>query len=665
MANSARYALALVLLGAAQLSLGFYLPGVAPTDYKAGDQLRAKVEALTSVRTQLPYEYYVLPFCRDGIDMSNQEALNLGEVLRGSRIYNTPYTMTMGMNQNCKILCHKEYTQEEVQEFSLMIEEEYRSHFLVDNLPVAMSVFHETEEGSTVKAYETGYPLGHVVDENGKSPEGDGEQVAKTGKQQIVLFNHLRFTILMHEDAKKGPRRVVGFEVEPFSVKHTYMNKIDFSECVGVQAGANGQCNLNTCSARHQVGLHERPLLLDVNKKGKTEVIWTYDVTFQQSNIKWSTRWDTYLQSADDAQVHWFSILNSFMIVLFLSGLIAMIMIRTLRRDFQRYDESLEEGQEETGWKLVHGDVFRPPPMAGWLSVMIGSGVQLAVSAVFLMLFACFGFLSPANRGALMQAMLFIFVFMGMVGGYTAARFFRLFKGNRWKENSLFTALVYPGFVFAIFFSINLVIWGQKSSGAVPFGTLLALLCMWLLISTPLVIGGAYFGFRKQPLDLPVRTNQIPRLVPEQPWFNNGILTILVGGILPFGAVFVEVYYVLSSVWLHQFYYLFGFLFLVLVILFLTCAEVTIVMCYFQLCSENYHWWWRAFLTSGCCSLYVFVYSIYYAYTKLQMARAVAGVVYVGYMAVVSLSFFLITGALGFLACFLFVRQIYSAIKID
>ena len=55
--------------------------------------------------------------------------------------------------------------------------------------------------------------------------------------------------------------------------------------------------------------------------------------------------------------------------------------------------------------------------MAGWLAMMVGAGVQLAVSAVFLMLFACFGFLSPANRGALMQAMLFIFVFMGMVGG--------------------------------------------------------------------------------------------------------------------------------------------------------------------------------------------------------------------------------------------------------
>ena len=44
-------------------------------------------------------------------------------------------------------------------------------------------------------------------------------------------------------------------------------------------------------------------------------------------------------------------------------------------------------------------------------------------------------------------------------------------------------------------------------------------------------------------MDLPVRTNQIPRPGPEQPWFNNAALTIMVGGILPFGAVFVEVQY--------------------------------------------------------------------------------------------------------------------------
>ncbi len=55
----------------------------------------------------------------------------------------------------------------------------------------------------------------------------------------------------------------------------------------------------------------------------------------------------------------------------------------------------------------------------------------------------------------------------------------------------------------------------------VPFTTMLALLCMWFGISMPLVYLGYYFGFRKPPYDNPVRTNQIPRQVPEQRWYMN------------------------------------------------------------------------------------------------------------------------------------------------
>ncbi len=66
------------------------------------------------------------------------------------------------------------------------------------------------------------------------------------------------------------------------------------------------------------------------------------------------------------------------MIVLFLTGMVAMIMMRTLHADFRRYNqlEQTEEA-EETGWKLVHGDVFRPPTRPMFLSVLIGNGVQV------------------------------------------------------------------------------------------------------------------------------------------------------------------------------------------------------------------------------------------------------------------------------------------------
>ena len=113
-----------------------------------------------------------------------------------------------------------------------------------------------------------------------------------------------------------------------------------------------------------------------------------------------------------------------------------------------------------------------------------------------------------------------------------------------------------------------------------------------------------------------------------------------------------------------QFYYVFGFLMLVLVILVITCAEITIVMCYFQLCAEDYHWWWRSFLTSGSTALYVLLYSAFY-FSKLESNMYVTYVMYFGYMGIISLGLFLLTGTIGLFAALWFTKKIYGSIKVD
>ena len=140
---------------------------------------------------------------------------------------------------------------------------------------------------------------------------------------------------------------------------------------------------------------------------------------------------------------------------------------------------------------------------------------------------------------------------------------------------------------------------------------------------------------------------------------------VLVGGVLPFGAVFIELFFIMSSIWLHQIYYLFGFLVIVLVILAVTCAEVSVVMCYFQLSGEDYNWWWRSFLTSGSSGLYLFAYSIMYFFTQLDIIGFVPTLIYFTYMFIFALLFFLITGAIGFYSCYWFVWTIFGAIKVD
>ncbi|PKA63920.1 hypothetical protein AXF42_Ash004930 [Apostasia shenzhenica] len=617
--------------------LGFYLPGVAPADFQKKDTLQVKVNKLSSTKTQLPYSYYSLPYCKPQTIVDSAE--NLGEVLRGDRIENSPYVFSMREPQMCNIVCKITLNGKQVKDFKEKIEDEYRVNMILDNLPLVVPLKSLDQDTSTV--YQQGYHVGVKEQHTGRKDE------------KYFIYNHLSFQVKYHKDEQTDLARIVGFEVKPFSVKHNYEG-----EWVGEKT------RLMSCDphAKRTVVNSDNPQEVEQNK----DIIFTYDVEFEESEIKWASRWDTYLLMTDD-QIHWFSIVNSLMIVLFLSGMVAMIMLRTLYRDISKYNqlETQEEAQEETGWKLVHGDVFRPPTKSDLLCVYVGTGVQFFGMLVVTMMFAVLGFLSPSNRGGLMTAMLLLWVFMGIFAGYSSARLYKMFKGSEWKKVALQTAFTFPGIVFAIFFVLNALIWGEKSSGAVPFTTMFALVLLWFGISVPLVFVGAYIGFKKPTFEDPVKTNKIPRQIPEQAWYMNPVFSILIGGILPFGAVFIELFFILTSIWLQQFYYLFGFLFLVFAILIVTCAEITIVLCYFQLCSEDYLWWWRSYLTSGSSALYLFLYAAFYFFTKLEITKPVSGILYFGYMLIASYAFFVLTGTIGFYACFWFTRLIYSSVKID
>lgn len=168
-----------------------------------------------------------------------------------------------------------------------------------------------------------------------------------------------------------------------------------------------------------------------------------------------------------------------------------------------------------------------------------------------------------------------------------------------------------------------------------------------------------------EPMSFPVKTNQIPRQIPTQPWYASTLATSLIGGALPFGAIFIELYFIMDSVWSNKTYYVFGFLFLVFIITVITCSEISMLMCYFNLCSEDYRWQWKAFYTSAACGLYVLLYELMFLTYKLHIANKTSLLMYLGWSLVIACLTSIATGTIGYFATLFFVKKIFGSIKVD
>ncbi|XP_073308913.1 transmembrane 9 superfamily member 1-like [Primulina huaijiensis] len=399
----------------------------------------------------------------------------------------------------------------------------------------------------------------------------------------------------------------------------------------------------------------------------------TYSVQWIPTDISFARRFDVYLDHPFfEHQIHWFSIFNSFMMVMFLTGLVSMILMRTLRNDYAKYareDDDLEtlerDASEESGWKLVHGDVFRTPLSLALLSALVGTGAQLAMLVLLVILFAIVGMLY-IGRGAIVTTFIVCYAFTSFISGYVSGGMHSRHGGKNWIKSMILTASLFPFMCFGIGFILNTVAIFYGSLAAIPFGTMVVVFVIWAFISFPLALLGTVLGrnWSGAPNN-PCRVKTIPRPIPVKKWYLKPFVVSMMGGLLPFGSIFIEMYFVFTSFWNYKVYYVYGFMLLVFLILMIVTVCVTIVGTYFLLNAENYHWQWTSFCSAASTAVYVYLYSIYYYSMKTKMSGFFQTSFYFGYTLMFCLGLGILCGAIGYLGSNLFVRRIYRNIKCD
>jgi transmembrane 9 superfamily protein 3 len=549
------------------------------------------------------YAYYDLPYCHPehGIERHKRPA-GLGEILEGYELRNSGVKMHFATNVDNEVVCEMKLTQENVAHFMKAVDQQYWYELVVDDLPMWGMV---------------------------------GEHI---GEKDAVKENHI-------------------FTHRTLSISYN-----------------NDQIIEVNLTSENPEPIKEGQLLQ-----------FTYTVKWEKTEKNFEGRFDRYLEyDFFEHKVHWFSIFNSFMMVIFLCGLVAVILLRTLRNDFARYakeDELDIEGmhgmKDDSGWKNVYGDVFRQPDHLVLFSAMMGTGWQLLLLILAVILYAMAGPILHGNmyedRGEMVSTVIVCFALSSAFAGYTSGSFYRQYfpsareeKSSQWQKAMVTTILLYPSLICVIGMALNMIAVNYETLGALPLSAILKMVAIWLFVSLPLAVVGTLFGRHMGGKnEAPCRVNNIPRPIPAAPWYARPLFVIPAAGLLPFGSIFIEMYFMFTSFWSYKFYYVYGFVLLVYIILVLVTMCTTVVAVYFVLSSENYHWQWLSFLSAGSTSLYVFAYSIFYFLYKTKMTGVLQISFYFGYMLLFCLGLFFMCGTVGVWGAGLFVRKIYGSVKID
>ena len=589
--------------------------------HSKGEELEILAGSLSSRRAIIPYGYTKLNICQSKKITSVEDTL--GEILTGDSYYTTGYKAKTNEDQLCKVLCYNKFSENTVNIYQKLIKRRYFSNWVVDKLPAGRIVYNQETKQTSLK-YFNGIPLGFNLD------------------GQYYIYNHLQFHILLNK-IDEDKFNVVGFNILPMSIKHDNDKPI--------------------CATELKI------LLNNFNKPPQPlntgNILFTYDVIYEYSDIAYASRWDHYKPSKE--KIHWTGIYVSEILVALVSIFVIRILKKNLTSDIDSYNYRVSRFEDinEYDWKQVAGDVFRPPSVnILLLSSILGTGSQLLSMFTITLLLGVFGFMNPERRSNILNLGILFYCFCGLIAGYISSYFYRFWGGESWLRVAIFTSSLFPGTLVIGYTIVNIILTIEKSNAAVNFTDILSLFFLWIFCTFPLILIGSFFGFKSRKLDTPCTINKIPSIIPSKPWYLHYRYITFLTGIIGFATIFIEFNYIMAALWRHQIYFLAIYLWIVLFLFIIVVGEMTVIVVYFNLCYGDYNWWWKSFIIGSSPVIYFILYSIFYFF-YLKITRLSAMVVYFGIMGMISAMVIFICGTVSVFFSMGFLNRIYSKIRID
>ena len=321
-------------------------------------------------------------------------------------------------------------------------------------------------------------------------------------------------------------------------------------------------------------------------------------------------------------------------------SILSYIYFRAIKSETEISNEKVasEEFINEYGWRNIAFDVFRKPIKSDILSSLIGTGFQLLIMLLYSFLFVVLGLIQPKNGGSYFTLLVMVYIFLSLISGYISARFYKMIHGTNWLRVCLFTAIIFPIILFVLLSSTNFFYYIEGSTTYIQFKNFFSLFSLWILGTIPLIFIGTVIGLSQQRITFPCSINPVPGILVTNnfPWYLRIRYAWFLTGFPPFFSIFVELFYIMDSIWKQDFYSLSKYSLLSIIILIIISSLIGILFTYLNLCKGNYRWWWKSFIASATPSAYIIIFSIFYLF-KLNFKKLTSVFIYLNFMILFSI----------------------------
>ena len=605
--------------------------------YRHGEKVNLISGTVNSFKTQIPFDLYYLDICAPE-DISLIPS-NLGEKLLSGKSYQTDFELSVNESKIGQLLCTKKISKTAYKRIINLIEKEYFVNYFLDNLPVGLAHTYFNISTKEIR-YNTGVPIGFIK---------DNQAYINNYFRINVQLNKIIIPVLANKTKRDDDDEyinvtaydIIGFTIEPFSIKMKNVNdKINKIINSGIE--------------------YENQVF-----NASEEIIFRYDTFYTYTDTMYEERYFKFFSG--DKFIHSNSIYISGLIIILLLIILTYIYIRAIKSETEIHNEKVASDDiiNEYGWRNIAFDVFRRPIRSDILSSLMGTGVQLLIMVLYSLSFVVLGIIQPKSGGSYFTLLAMVYIFLSLISGYGSARFYKMVHGLNWLRVCVFTAILFPMILILILSSTNGLYYLEGSTTYVQFKNFFSLFSLWIIGTIPLIFIGTMVGLSQQRIKLPCGVNPVPGILSKNnyPWYLRVRYAWFLTGFPPFFAIFVELFYIMDSMWKQDFYALSKYLLLSIIILIIISSLIGILFTYLNLCKGDYRWWWKSFIVSASPAIYIIIFSIFYLF-KLKFKQITTFLIYINFMILFSVIIALICGSTGLYFTFLFLENIYSKIRI-